>query len=166
MKEMTQYKLMDLLQQIRTLEGASQNRYIQSENPSNLTDAQAIVLDYILVESRTRDVFSKDLEKYFGIKPSSVSSMVDYLEKNGYVERQILKEDKRLKKLVPTKKALDISDWLLSTFDSYILDAFVGFTEEEMQTLKTLMEKMRLNLASMAARREPHFPRTPEAGNA
>ena len=154
-----EYELMDLFQKILVLNNQSHTRYIQRNNPTSLTDSQAIVLDFILVESKKRDVFSKDLEAYFGIKPSSVSSMIDYLEKAGYIDRQTLAEDKRLKKLVPTSKARGIEDWLLETIHNSIVDVFAGFTVEEMQELKSLMEKMRVNLYSMASHGEPHYTR-------
>ena len=159
-----EYQLMDLFQKILVLNNESHTRYIQTDNPSSLTDTQAIVLDFILMESKRRDVFGKDIETYFGIKPSSVSSMVDYLERAGYVYRQMLKEDKRLKKLVPTQKARDIEDWLLETIHYSIVDVFAGFTEEEMQALKGLMEKMRVNLYSMASKGEPYYTRDPRKG--
>lgn len=159
---MIEYELMDLFQKIMVLNEQSHTRYIQSDNPTSLTDTQAIVLDFILVESKKRDVFSKDLEAYFGIKPSSVSTMIDYLEKAGFIDRQTLAEDKRLKKLVPTEKAFAIEAWLLETIHNSIVDVFAGFTEEEMQGLKSLMEKMRVNLYSMANRGEPHYTRDPK----
>lgn len=156
---MIEYDLMDLFQKILVLNNESHTQYIQTNNPSKLTDTQAIVLDFILVETRKRDVFSKDLEAYFGIKPSSVSSMIDYLERAGYIDRQTLAEDKRLKRLVPTEKALLIEAWLLETIHNSIVDVFAGFTEEEMHELKSLMEKMRINLYSMASHGKPHYPR-------
>lgn len=156
---MIEYQLMDLFQKILVLNSRSHTQYIQSDNPTSLTDTQAIVLDYILVESRTRDVFGKDLESYFGIKASSVNSMVNYLEQAGFVVRETLAEDKRLKKLVPTDAAHDIEDWLLEIIHDSIVDVFAGFTDEEMQELKRLMEKMQVNLSSMALRRIPHYTR-------
>ena len=156
---MTEYELMDLFQKITVLNNEAHTRYIQPENPTPLTDTQAIVLHYILFESRMRDVFGKDVESYFGIKASSVNSMINYLEAAGYVRRETMPEDRRLKKLVPTDKALKIKEWLLETIHYGVVDIFAGFTEEEMQGLKSLMEKMRVNLHSMATRGEPHYVR-------
>lgn len=159
---MIEYELMDLFQKIIVLRNQGNTRYIQPENPTPLTDTQAIVLDFILQESRTHDVFAKDLEVYFGIKASSVNSMVNYLEKEGFVTREILPEDNRLKRLVPTAQAREIQAWLLETIHNSIVDVFAGFTEEEMQALKSLMEKMRVNLLSMARNGAPHYARDPK----
>lgn len=159
---MTEYELMDLYQKISVLNDQAHTRYIQSENPTTLTDTQAIVLHYIMFESRKRDVFGKDVEAYFGIKASSVNSIINYLEAAGYVRRETLKEDKRLKKLVATELAREVEDWLMETIHYGVVDIFAGFTAEEMLELKSLMEKMQLNLCSMATRKEPHYKRDPE----
>ncbi len=158
---MTEYELMDLYQKITVLNDQAHTRYIQTDNPTSLTDTQAIVLHYILFESRKRDVFGKDVESYFGIKASSVNSMINYLEAAGYVRREPVREDKRLKKLVATERAREVENWLMETIHYGVVDIFAGFTEEEMQELKSLMEKMRVNLTSMAGRREPHYARDP-----
>ena len=50
----------------------------------------------------------------------------------------------------------------METIHYGVVDIFAGFTEEEMQELKSLMEKMRVNLTSMAERKEPHYARDPK----
>ena len=158
---MTEYELMDLYQKISVSNEASHTRYLQSDNPTCLTNTQAIVLHYILFETRTRELFAKDIEDYFGIKASSVNSIIHYLESAGYIFRETLKEDKRLKRIVPTDRAFEIERWLMEALHYNVVDIFAGFTEEEMLTLRSLMEKMQVNLLSMAARKEPHYARDP-----
>ena len=159
---MIEYELMDLFQKILVLNNQSHTRYIQSDNPTSLTDTQAIVLDFILVRSRTMNVFSRDIERYFGVRASSVNSVINYLERAGFIERQSCDEDKRFKHLMPTEKAHAVEMWLFEVIHDSIIDTFAGFTKEEMNNLKSMMTKMRLNLTNMAARREPHYPRDPE----
>ena len=157
-----EFQIMELVQNLEVLNARSHTAYIQAENPTPLTDTQAIVLDYILEESKKRDVFAKDLETFFGIKASSVNSIVNYLEKAGFIRRESLPDDRRLKRLVLTARAREVEPWLLEVIYNSIMDVFAGFTEEELQNLKSLMEKMKVNLSSMAVRREPHYARDPK----
>ncbi len=157
-----EYQIMDLFQKISTLNQESHTKYIQTNNPTSLTNMQAIILDYILVESKSHDVFAKELEDYFGIKASSVNSLINYLEKAGYISRELIPEDKRLKRLVPSAEARRIEAWLLEVIHYSIVDVFAGFTGEEMKQLRGLMEKMQLNLSSMAVKMQPHFERHPK----
>ncbi|MDO7205446.1 helix-turn-helix domain-containing protein [Paraclostridium bifermentans] len=47
---------------------------------------------------RDKDVFQKDLESVFDLKRSSISLMLNNMEKSGLIERMLVKEDGRLKK--------------------------------------------------------------------
>ena len=158
---MIEYQLMTLFQNLIVLNHESHTRYFQPTNPTGLTDTQLIVLEYLLVESKGHDVFAKELESFFGIKASSVNSIVNYLEEAEYIRREAVKEDRRLKRLTPTELALASEEWLLETMHDSIVDVFAGFTEEELRSLKTLMEKMGRNLDSMAKTGRPCCERDP-----
>lgn len=76
---------------------------------SGLSGVQASMLHYIYVTSQQRDVFQRDLEAEFDIRPSSASSVLGGLERKGLITRESVAEDARLKRLVVTEKAEDIS---------------------------------------------------------
>ncbi len=115
------------------------------QNGSPLSCVQAVTLHYIMTESQSRDVFTKDLEEFLDIKSSSATSLVNYLEKFGYIRREPLAEDGRYRKLVLTDKAWEIQTELNKTIDNYIYSKFVGFTREELITLEFLIDKMLAN---------------------
>ena len=51
------------------------------------------------------DIYQKDVEKEFQIRRSTATGTLQILEKNGFIRREPVKQDARLKKLVPTDKA-------------------------------------------------------------
>ena len=157
-----EYAIMDVFGQLMNLNRRKNTYYIQQDNPTQLTDMQAITLQYIMVESRKRDVFAKELEAFFDIKPSSVSSLIGYLESAGYIERQPLPEDRRMLKLIVTEKGRAVEDWVMSAIHRSITGGLSGFTEDEMKTLLSLLTKMQLNFKSIAERGEPYFAPTEE----
>ena len=67
-----------------------------------LTSIQSRMIRFLYLESKKRDVYQKDIEEEFYIRRSSVSSVLQLLEKKGYIERIGVKGDKRLKKIVLT----------------------------------------------------------------
>ena len=75
-----------------------------------VTSIQALVLQYLIVETKKRDVFPKDLEEFLEIKPSSVTSLISNLERNGYLRRESLAKDGRYKKLVLTEKTMEMEE--------------------------------------------------------
>ena len=73
-----------------------------------ITDTQGRVLQYIWEESEKREVFQKDIEDEFDIRRSSVTQIIQLLERDGLIVRESVQRDARLKKLVLTEKAIEI----------------------------------------------------------
>ena len=64
----------------------------------NLTVSKAYVIDFIYNIEKNKDIFQKDLEKKFDLKRSSVSLMLNNMEKSDLIQRVPVAEDARLKK--------------------------------------------------------------------
>ena len=107
-----------------------------------LTSIQALVLHFIILESRKRDIFPKDLEEFLEIKPSSVNSLINNLEKNGYLRRKSIEGDGRYKKLVLTDKACAIREDIVSRVTAYMKNMFAGIPEEELAVFERVITKM------------------------
>ena len=108
---------------------------------SPITSIQGLVLDY-LFRNRETDVFQKDLEEYLEIKGSSVTSILDNLEKNGYVRREAVDYDGRLKKLAITEKAYAIEENIVERVNGYMYSLFRGIPEEEREVFYSVLCKM------------------------
>ncbi len=108
---------------------------------SPITSIQGLVLDY-LFRNRETDVFQKDLEEYLEIKGSSVTSILDNLEKNGYVRREAVDYDGRLKKLAITEKAYAIEEDIVERVNGYMYSLFRGIPEEEREVFYSVLCKM------------------------
>ena len=106
-----------------------------------ITSIQGLVLDY-LFRNRETDVFQKDLEEYLEIKGSSVTSTLDNLEKNGYVRREAVDYDGRLKKLAITEKAYAIEEDIVERVNGYMYSLFRGIPEEEREVFYSVLCKM------------------------
>ena len=115
-----------------------------------LTGLQARIIGFVAFGSENgRDVFQKDIELQFGIRRSSVTSVLNNLEKNGFICRQSVKSDARLKKIVLTEKAKEIgSDHRqnIIRFENSLLE---NMTADEIATLKSLLEKVEENVAKL-----------------
>ena len=113
--------------------------------PESLTGMQGWIMGYIAA-NEGRDIFQKDVEKEFDIRRSTASGILQLMETNGYLIRQPVLRDGRLKKLVLTAKAMEIhdriSEQILRTENQLVLD----FTEEEKAELMRLLRKMSDNL--------------------
>ena len=107
-----------------------------------LTSIQGLALHYIIVESQYRDVFPKDLEELLEIKGSSVNSLINNLEKNGYLRRESISNDGRYKKLVLTEKTRAVRDDIVSRVMAYMKNMFAGISEDELAVFDRVITKM------------------------
>ena len=74
----------------------------------NVTSVQCAVIGFIFEKGKNADVFAKDLENTFNMRRATVAEILSLMEKNKLIVRISSKEDARLKKIVLTKKALEI----------------------------------------------------------
>lgn len=70
-----------------------------------LTVMQKHILKFILLETLHREIYQKDIEEEFQIRKSTVTGILQLMEKNGFIYRENVEKDARLKRIVPTKKA-------------------------------------------------------------
>ncbi len=98
-----------------------------------------------IAENSDRDIFQRDIEEMFSIRRSTVSSMLQLMEKKGLVVRESVEYDARLKKLTLTQKAWDMHNKMLESLNSMEQKLCRGLTEEEKNQFFYLIEKIRNN---------------------
>ncbi|WP_283610681.1 MarR family winged helix-turn-helix transcriptional regulator [Faecalispora anaeroviscerum] len=102
------------------------------------------------VADRTdRDVYQKDIEVYFTITRSTASRVLSRMEQKGLIQRLAVAQDARLKKIVLTQKALEIRGLMLEDAKKMEATLIQGFTEEEIKTLLSYLERMKTNIANL-----------------
>lgn len=110
-----------------------------------MTGSGSWIIAYI-AENSNRDIFQRDLEREFDITRSTASKNVDLLVANGFIRREPVDYDARLKKLVLTEKALDILKIIKkdrATLESQMLR---GFSDEEKLQLRAFLKRLSANL--------------------
>ncbi len=117
----------------------------RAENGDTLTFVQTRTLSFLLMNS-DKDIFQKDLEKELNIRRSTATEILNVLERDGYIERQCSCEDKRLKKLVPTQKAVDMGKRVMNHIQ--IMEEILsdGISPEDLQTFYSVCDQIKKNL--------------------
>ena len=134
--------------ELRILSRNINNYFINYGNRKKLdkmTGSGGWIISYI-AENYNRDVFQRDLEKEFDITRSTASKNVDLLVENGFIEREAVDYDARLKKLVLTEKAREVFKIMRS--DRAVLEdqMLKGFSEEEKKQLRVFLKRLSSNL--------------------
>ncbi len=99
-----------------------------------------------LHRNEDKDIYQKTIESEFGICRSSVTSLVKLMEKKGYIRREAVPGDARLKKIVLTDEGRATAIRVKETLDSMELDILKGISQEELQTYFAVADKIKNNL--------------------
>lgn len=108
--------------------------------------AQGKLLNYILVESTIHPVYQKDLEREFGLRPSTITEMLNALEQKELILRVSDEWDGRYKKIVFTEKALAVKDRIRAEVEETESCLLQGISAEEQKEFIRIAGKMLCNL--------------------
>ena len=101
-----------------------------------------------LARHKEKDIFQKDLEEVFSVRRSTMSAIILRMEKKGFLTRESVSYDARLKKLVLTEKGKRIHEMIESKVAETEKKLSACLSEDEKKTLCFLLEKLRQNLES------------------
>lgn len=133
--------------EIRTLNNLVK-RYFEQHKPEEFKQSTGVhgwAIRYFY-ENRHNDVFQRDFEARFSIRRSTATNMLKLMEKNGLIKREPVDYDARLKKIVLTKKSIDIHKNAIENIAKLENDLKQGITEEELIQFYNVLDKIKLNL--------------------
>lgn len=111
----------------------------------NLTGPQTLILVY-LYRRQNDDVFQKDIELEFNVRRSSATGVLKCLEANGFIRRESINRDARLKKIILTKKAYKHREVLERHIDELEKILVSGLSQQEIDDLIKILGKIKRNL--------------------
>lgn len=110
-----------------------------------LTVMQRWIIRYLYIHA-DGDVFQKDLEAFLSLRSSSVTSLLQLMEKHGLIRREAVAGDRRLKRIVMTDRARRMHPAILRDLERVEQKLIHGLSEEEIATLERLLARVRANL--------------------
>ncbi len=109
----------------------------------NITASQMKILMFVArMYEEGKPVFQKDIEKEFNIKGSSVTSMLNTLEKNKWISRERVEYDARLRLIVLAEMSYKMMDQLKKYWDSVDYSIKNILSEAEFIVFSQCIEKI------------------------
>jgi len=110
----------------------------------DITPVQGRILMFIEEE---KEVTATDIiERFKSINKSTLSEILNNLEKNGYVTRLESETDSRRKIISLSDKALEVISILKKNFDNVAHKVLDDISKEEYQAFKMILDKMERNI--------------------
>ena len=118
------------------------NQFARANGVEQATPMHGWIIEY-LYRHRDEPVFQRDIEREFSITRSTVTNILQLMERKGYIQRQSVPQDARLKQLVLTEEGVLFHEKTMLSFhqtDDYVAGLL---TEEENAELLRLLNKLR-----------------------
>lgn len=116
------------------------------ERKLGMTAMQAHTLKYILINSLNRDIYQRDIESEFQIRRPTATGILQLLEKNGFIRRESVPGDARLKRIIPTEKAKRLRAAVLENIREMERRLEADIPQEQLSDCRKVMWQMLENL--------------------
>lgn len=110
-----------------------------------LSGAQGKVLHFLLAQ--TEDVFQKDIEEEYGLRPPSASELLKKMENNGLIRRESLPQDARMKRIIVCEKAMRYRESVLEDLTALEEDLLRGIPEQDQEVFFRVIDQMLENVS-------------------
>lgn len=111
---------------------------------SGVSGSQGRVLHFVLAQPE--DVFQRDIEQEFNMRPPSATELLKTMEKNGLIRRESTAQDARLKKIIVTEKATGLVGQVFPDLEELEQDLTKGISPEQLEVFFQVVERMSENL--------------------
>lgn len=142
-----------MLHQMDKLMFRTLNCRARAEGLDEVTLMHGWVMRY-LFENKGTPIYQRDIEKVFSIRRSTVTSIIQLMEKKGYITRQPVPGDARLKQVLLTKTGEENHLKIENLINKLEKEQQEDFTEDELDTLYFIMNKLKKNLIKIQTVKE------------
>ena len=112
-----------------------------------LSPAQGKTLHLFLARSMDTDVFQKDVEEEYSLRPPTATKILKDMEKNGLIRRETVLYDARLKRIVVTEKGLQYQGMIRESLEETERRLTAGITEDDLATFFRVISRMIRNMS-------------------
>lgn len=109
-----------------------------------MSGAQGKVLHFLLAQ--TGDVFQKDVEEEYSLRPSSATQLLQKMEQAGLIRREAMPGDARRKRIVVCLKGLAYKDAVMEDIRALEAELTRGVDPDDLETFLRVMEQMLKNI--------------------
>ena len=111
----------------------------------SFSGSQERVLHFILAQSN--DVFQKDIEEEYSLRPPTATELLKKMEKNGLIYRETMANDARMKRIVVSDKALQYKDMVIADITALEDELTKDIPQNELDIFFNVIEKMLDNIS-------------------
>ena len=109
--------------------------------------AQGRTLHFILAAHQKEDLFQKDIEEEYSLRPPTATKLLKDMEKNGLIYRESVPYDARLKRIVATQKAMQYQELIHQSLEETEDRLTSGISPQELAVFFRVINQMIRNMS-------------------
>ena len=125
--------------------------HVRKSGVDEVTMMHGWIIRY-LYENREQDIFQKDIEQRFAVGRSTVTNLLQLMEKKGFVRRESVKQDARLKKVILTEKGIASQESFEDIVEHIEEELSEGISEEELHIFYKVLDQINQNVKKYEVR--------------
>lgn len=110
-----------------------------------MSGAEGRVLHYLLIQSG--DVFQKDIEEEYSLRPSSATELLKKMEGHGLIRREPLERDARMKRIVVSEEGQRYRGQVMEDITRLEEELTRGIPKQDLEVFFRVIEKMMDNIS-------------------
>lgn len=131
--------------EIKMLDNMIDRKLHSNVKKIKITQTQAKILKFLYM-NRKNIIYQNMIEKELILRRSTISGILDTMEKNGFIMRVSSSSDARKKEIVLTKGSLNIHKEIEKKIADFERVLLKGITKEEQEAFFKTIDKLKENL--------------------
>lgn len=139
--------------EVRTLDNMIYRQLLAYEARRGIDEVTVMhgwIIGY-MYDNQEKDIFQKDIEATFSIARSTVTGILKLMEKKGYIHRESVERDARLKRLVLTDRGRELHEGTVQNIKMLEARVREGISPQELETFFRVIELIKANLEKSCA---------------
>ncbi len=138
----------DIGYEVKTLDnlfGKRIDAFTENSELRDVTRMHAWIIGF-LYRNRDRDVFQRDVEAEFRVARSTATNILQLMVRKGYITKEPVAYDDRLKKLILTNKGIEIEELIQRNIGKIERQLSSSITAEEKAEFLRIIRKLKASL--------------------
>lgn len=131
--------------EIKILDNMIDRKIHSTVKENRITQVQAKILRFLYV-NKSNVIYQNMIEKELGLRRSTVSGILDTMEKNGFITRNQSEHDARKKEVSLTINSLNKHKEIEKKISDFEMVLLKGITKEEQDAFFKTLDKLKENL--------------------
>lgn len=115
------------------------------DKQNNFTATNARVIGFLLL-NKGIDIYQKDIEDALELRRSTVSTLLQGMERKGFITRESVDFDARVKKILPTQKAVEIHSHISEYLDKFENKFTNNISDSDINIFLDVLQKLQNNI--------------------